>query len=146
VERFLKRVLISMAAAVAAMILVATATIFLCAALYLWLVSMSAAPPLAALLVGLMGFVAAGLIILAAAMASRGGRTERARGSAGVANPDDAGSANDLATRLGLLAAQGLTSQAQAHPYRAFVGALLAGVAVGGSRELRDMLKKAVKN
>ena len=45
--------LTSLAAAVAAIILAATATIFLCAALYLFLVSLPAAPSGAALLAGL---------------------------------------------------------------------------------------------
>lgn len=135
-----------MAAAVAAIILVATAAIFLCAALYLFLVSLSAAPPLAALLAGLAALILAGLIILAARMAPRFGRTDRTSGNTGSADPGLAGNVNDLAAKLGGLAAQQLTTQAQAHPYRTFVVALLAGLAVGGSPELRNMLEKMLKN
>jgi hypothetical protein len=138
--------LMSMAAAVAAIILVATAAIFLCAALYLFLVSMSVAPPLAALLVGLVLLMLAGLIILAARMAPRFRRIAPTRGNTGSADPGPAGNVNDLAAQLGGLAAEQLTSQAQAHPYRTFAVALLAGVAIGGSPELRNVLNKILKN
>jgi hypothetical protein len=107
---------------------------------------MSAAPPLAALLVGLVGFIVAGLILLAAGMASRYGRTGRSNGNSGSADPGLAGNVNDLAAKLGGLAAGQLTAQAQAHPYRTFAVALLAGLAVGASPELRNMLEKMLKN
>jgi hypothetical protein len=129
-----------MAAAVAAIVLVATAAIFLCAALYLFLVSLSVAPPLAALLAGLAALTLAGLIILAARMAPRFGRNR------GSADPGLAGNVNDLAAKLGGLAAQHLNTEAQAHPYRTFGVALLAGLAVGGSPELRNMFEKILKN
>ena len=146
-ERFLSRALISMAAAMAAFILVATAVVFLGAALYLFLVaSMSAAPPLAALIVGLVGLVLAGLLILAARMASRGDWAGRTAARAAFTDPGLAGNVNDLAAKLGGLAAQELNAQAQSHPYRTFVGALLAGLAVGGSPALRNMLDKMFKN
>jgi hypothetical protein len=146
VERFLSRALISMAAVLAAIILVAAAVVFLGAALYLWLLSLSAAPPLAALLVGLTGLILAGLIILAARMASRCGRTGRPNGNSGSADAGLAGNVNELAAQLGSLAARELTSQAQAHPYRAVVASLLAGIAVGGSPALRNMLDKMLKH
>jgi hypothetical protein len=145
VERFLSRMLTSMAAAVAAIILVATAAIYLCAALYLFLVSLSAAPPLAALLAGLAVLVLAGLIILAARMAPRFRRSDRASGNTGAADPGLAGNVDDLAAHLGGLAAQQLSAQAQAHPYRTFAVALLAGLAVGSSPELRNILKNMLK-
>ena len=132
-----------MAAAVAAITLMATATLALGAALYLVLVSISAAPALAALLVALSGFVLAGLILLVAwlAVRSRGsGRTD-----ADLANPDRTGDLNDLAAQLGALAAQKLASEARAHPFRAFAAALLAGLAVGSISELRDVLKQAMR-
>ena len=140
-ERFLSRVLISMAAAVAAIIFVMMAMICLFGALYLFLVTMSVAPPLAALVVGLTGFGLAGLIILAAGMASRCRRSGQWCSRTGIAGPGCAGNANDLAAELAGRAAQELTAQALAHPYRAFVGALLAGLLIGGSPELRDILK-----
>ena len=145
-ERFLSRLLTSLAAAVAAIMLVAAAAIFLCAALYLFLVSMSVAPPLAALLVGLVLLMLAGLIILAARMAPRFRRSAPSSGQPGSANPGPAGNVNDLAAQLGAMAAEQLNSQAQAHPYRTFAVALLAGLAVGGSPELRNVLKKTLKN
>jgi uncharacterized membrane protein YbhN (UPF0104 family) len=136
----LSRALTSMVAAVAAIILVASAAIFLCAALYLFLVSLSAAPPLAALLTGLAALIVAGLIILAARMAWGRRRTGRTRG------PGHDGNVDDLAAKLGGLAAQQLNTEAQAHPYRTFVVALLGGLAVGVSPELRNMLRKTLKN
>lgn len=142
-ERFLSRMLLSIAVAVAAIVLVATAVIFLCGALYLFLISLSVAPPLAAFLVGLLLLILAGLIILAARLAPRLRRTS---GNTGGAEPGTAGNVNDLAAQLGGLAAAQLTGQAQAHPYRTFAVALLAGLAVGGSPELRDVLKKTLKD
>lgn len=130
----------------AAIILAATAAIFLCAALYLFLVSLPAAPSLAALLAGLAALIVAGLIILATRLAPRFCRTARTSGNTGFAEPGLAGNVNDLAATLGGLAAQQLTGQAQAHPYRAFAVALLAGLAVGGSLELRNRLEKMLKN
>jgi len=129
-----------MVAAVAAIILVATAAIFLCAALYLFLVSLSVAPPLAALLAGLAALILAGLIMLAARMSPGLRRTRRRSG------PGNDGNVDDLAARLGGLAAEQLNTEAQAHPYRTFAVALLAGLAVGASPELRNMLRKTLKD
>jgi hypothetical protein len=145
VERFLSRAVTSMAAAVAAIILVATAAIFLCAALYLFLVSLFIEPPLAALLAGLAALLLAGLIILAARMAPRFRRTDRTSAKTGSADLGLAGNVNDLAAKLGGLAAEQLNTQAQAHPYRTFAVALLAGLAVGGSPELRSVFEKILK-
>jgi hypothetical protein len=136
----LSRALISMVAAVAAIILVATAAIFLCAALYLFLVSLSVAPPLAALLAGLAALILAGLIMLAARMSPGLRRTGRTSG------PGHDGNVDDLAATLGGLAAEQLNTGAQAHPYRTFAVALLAGLAVGASPELRNMLRKTLKD
>ena len=141
-DSFLSRLLTSMAAAVAAIILVAAAAVFLCVALYLFLVSMSVAPPLAAVLVGLALLMLAGLIILAARMTPRFRRTPRPSGNPSSAASGPAGNINDLAAQLGGLAADQLTGQAQAHPYRTFAVALMAGVAVGGSPELRKIINK----
>jgi hypothetical protein len=128
----LSRALISMVAAVAAIILVATAAIFLCAALYLFLLSLLVAPPLAALFAGLAALILAGLVMLAARMAPGVRRTSRTSGAG------DDGNVDDLAARLGGLAAEQLNTGAQAHPYRTF--------AVGASPELRNMLRKTLKD
>jgi hypothetical protein len=129
-----------MVAAVAAIILVASAAICLCAAVYLFLVSLSVAPPLAALLAGLAALILAGLIILAARMSPGLRRRDRPSGSGPDSNVDD------LAAMLGRLAAHQLNTEAQAHPYRTFAAALLAGLAVGASPEISNMLRKTLKD
>jgi hypothetical protein len=136
-QQLLSRVAIWSAAAIAALIFVATAVVFLGAALYLALVPIID-PPFAALAVGLAGFVIAGLIILIARMISRRAPS-RSTGASG------AGDINQVAAALGDLAARELTSQTQAHPFRAFGVALLAGLAVGISPELRNILKGVLK-
>jgi hypothetical protein len=146
VERFISRVVISVGSALAAILLVAVAIIFLGGALYLYLVSISAAPPLAALIVGLTGLILAGLFILVARMASRCSWASRAGDRSGQPASGAAGNISDLASQLGGLAARELTAQTKAHPYRAVAVALLAGLAVGGSPELRDILKKMTKS
>ena len=56
-----------------------------------------------------------------------------------------AGDINQVAAALGDLAARELTSQTQTHPYSAFGVALLAGLAVGISPELRKILRDLSK-
>lgn len=145
-ERILSRALIAMATALAAIILVATAAIFLGAALYLYLVSLAAPPAVGALVVGLTGLALAGLVLLAFRMAAGCGRTPRRDGDKGSADPGLADTLDDLAARLGSRAARQLTDRAHAHPYRSFTVALVAGLAIGGSPELRAMLDKMLKN
>jgi hypothetical protein len=145
-ERFLSRVRISVAAAVAAIILVAIAVMFLGGALNLFLVSMAVAPSLAALLTGLVGLVLTALIILVARIASRCRPWGGARGKTASADAGLASNIRDFAADLGSLAARGLAGQAQAHPYRAFAVSLFAGLAVGGFPELRSMIEKMLKN
>jgi hypothetical protein len=145
-ERFLSRSQISIAVAIAAIILVAIAALFLGGAFYLFLVSVSATPPLAALLTGLVGLILAGLIILAGAIASRCRRTGGLRGKATSAKSGIARDINERAADLGSLVARELTAQAQVHPYRALAVSLLAGLAVGGSPELRNMIEKTLNN
>jgi xanthosine utilization system XapX-like protein len=140
-HHFLSQVTIWSAAAIAAIIFAAASVGFLGAALYLSLVPIMV-PPFAALVVGLVGLALAGLIILVARMISR--RSPAALGT-GAADPSRAGDVNDIAAALGGLAARELTSRTQAHPYRAFAVALGAGLAVGISPELRDILKGALK-
>ncbi len=133
---------ISLAAAVAAIVFVAVSVVFLGAALYLSLAPIMPAP-FAALVVGLVGLVVAGVIILVARMISR--RSPAGVGI-GAADPSRAGDVNDIAAALGGLAARELTARTQAHPYRAFGVALLAGLAVGISPELRNILTDVLKN
>jgi hypothetical protein len=136
-HQFLSRVTIWSAAAIAAVIFVATAVLFLGAALYLALVPVMA-PQFAALLVGLAGFLIAGLIVLIARMTSRRAPS-RSTDASGI------GDINRVAAALGDLAARELTSETQAHPYRAFGVALFAGLAVGISPELRKILRDLSK-
>lgn len=136
-ERLLSRMVIAIAACVAALIFVAMAVGFLGGALYLWLVSMPLAPPLAAFLVGAAGLAVAVLILITAKMISarrRGDRVASARTSA-----------TDVAGDLGQLIAQEAVSLANAHPYRAFVVSLIAGFAAGASPELRQIFKGLLK-
>ena len=63
----------------------------------------------------------------------------------GAAESGVSGDVNDLAATLGGVAARELTSRAQAQPYRAAAVALLAGLAVGISPELRKILTGALK-
>ncbi len=136
-HQFLSRVTIWSAAAIAAFIFVATAVLFLGAALYLALIPIMA-PQFAALLVGVAGFAIAGLIILVARITSRRAPT-RSTDASGT------GDINQVAAALGDLAARELTSETQAHPYRAFGVALFAGLAVGISPELRKIVRDMSK-
>jgi hypothetical protein len=145
-ERVLSRWAILAAAVIAAIILLSIAAVFLCGALYLYLVSLAVTPALAALLVGLATITAVGLIILAVAIMSRHGAVGGVGGRTVCEGRGPAGQINDVAENLGSLAARELASMAQAHPYRAFVLALLGGLAVGHSPELRQMLNKRPQN
>jgi xanthosine utilization system XapX-like protein len=142
VERLLSRLAISLAAAVAALILVTAAIGFFGTAFYLLLVPAMPAP-VAALVVGLAGLVLAGSIVLVVYMTSRRTLVRRALGSACSGRSSDI---NGIAAALGELAAREMSAGAQAHPYHAVALALLAGLAVGISPELRDILKGALKD
>jgi hypothetical protein len=146
VEHFLFRVAVSLAAMMAAIILSSIAAVFLCGALYVYLVSAAAAPALAALLVGLATMIAVGLIILAVYVMSRrdpaGRMHDRTIGIARSA----VGQVNDMAANLESLAAREFTVLAQAHPYRALILALFGGLAIGRSPELREMLRRTLRN
>jgi hypothetical protein len=130
--------MISAAAIVAAVIFAATSVLFLGGALYLFLVSVTLAPAVAALVVGLVGLTVATLIVLVA----RWGLRSR-RPSAEAPSIDNG--VDDLAAKLGGLVARQIASRAQAHPYGAIGVALVAGLAVGASPELRTALKGALK-
>jgi hypothetical protein len=136
-HQFLSRVTIWSAAAVAALIFVAAAVLFLGAALYLALLPIMV-PPFAAFVVGVAGFVIAGLIILVARMTSQRAPTRST-------DAGRTGDINQVAAALGDLAARELTSETQAHPFRAFGVALIAGLAVGISPELRKIVRDLSK-
>jgi hypothetical protein len=132
----------SLAAAVAAIILSSIAAVFICGALYLYLVSVAAAPALAALLVGLATMTAVGSIILALAIMSQ----RRAHDRRICAVPTPVGPADEVATNLGGWAGREFTLLAQAHPYYASVLALLGGLAIGRSSDLRNVLRKTLQS
>jgi hypothetical protein len=141
-ERLLSRVAISLAAAVASLILVTAAIGFLGTALYLLLVPDLSAPA-AALVVGLAGLVLSGSVALAGYMTFRRALVPPRFASAGSGRGSDI---NGMAAALGELAAREMSAGAQAHPYHAVAIGLLAGLAVGISPELRDVLKGALKD
>lgn len=141
-ERFLSRMTMSLATALAATLFVAAAIGFLGVAVYLLLVPLMPAP-LAALLVGVIGLSIAGLIVLVARFARHRGAAVR---PIAVASPARAADLNDMAAALGDLAAQKLTYRAQAHPYYAFAIALLVGLAAGASPTLRDIITGAARH
>lgn len=146
VQPLLSRVAISLAAAVVAIIFVAAAIGFLGAALYLLLAGVMS-QALAALVVGLVGLALAGLIGLAVSMIFRRTPARRAIGFMGSSRGGDiAGDINGIAAEIGSLAAREMNSAAKAHPYHTLALSLLAGLAIGLSPQLRDILKGALKD
>lgn len=119
---------------------------FFCGALYLYVLSLAVTPALAALLAGLATISAVGLIMAVAIVMSRHGAVAVVSGRTMYEGRGPAGQINDVAENLSNLAARELASMAQAHPYRATVLALLGGLAVGHSPELRQMLNKRPQN
>jgi len=139
-ERFLWRAAIAMAALIVVIVISTVAIAFLAGALYLLLCSMPMTPPAAALVVGLVGLGLAALVALAARLVSRRalppGRTSGSGGSSS--------NINDIAARLAGLTAQEMLALIRAHPHRAVIVSLLAGLAVGVSAEIRRILKGVV--
>jgi xanthosine utilization system XapX-like protein len=136
-KRFLSRIVFAAAAYAAALIFVSVAVGFLGSALYLWLVSIPLAPPLAALLVGVAGLAVAALIVLTAKWILARWRT--ARVASGPISP------TDPAGELGQLIVQEAATLVTAYPYRAFVISLIAGFAIGASPEFRGIFKSSLK-
>ena len=132
---------VAVAAVLAAIILVAAAVLSFAAALYLYLRPLVAEPAAAALLVGIAGLALAALILLAAWVATGGGWQRL--WPAGARRPD--GDATALAAALGEISARKAAVAAETHPFGAFAIAFIAGLALGGSNELRKALKSAVQ-
>ena len=133
-ERFLWRAAIAMAALIVVIVISIVAIAFLAGALYLLLCSMPMTPPAAALVVGLAGLGLAALVALAARLVSRRALPP-GRASSGVSL--DSSNINDIAARLAGLTAQEMLALIRAHPHRAVIVSLLAGLAVGASAEIR---------
>jgi hypothetical protein len=140
VKRLVLRALLSLSAALVALYLVSLAFIALASALYFYLLSILSSPAEAALGVGVVGLVLAALVVLGVQLALRC-TAPRRRAAAAVRSPE----LKDLAGGLGATAANELMVRAAAHPFQAFAMALLAGLAIGASPELRSALKGLLK-
>lgn len=138
------RVTIAVAAALAVTGLIAAAIVWLTGALHLYLLALSVTPALAALIVGLALISLAVLVIAAARFASHRGAGGFWRRRTGVRAAGSGGGIDSIADLRGL-AARETAAAAEAHPYGAFYAAFLAGLALGASPELRDMVKTALK-
>jgi hypothetical protein len=138
VNRQLSRVMLSTAAIVAAVIFAATLVLFLGGSLYLFLLSMTLTPAAAALVVGLVGLTVAMLIVLVVRRLSR----PRPPGAEALTIGNGV---NDLAAQLGGLVGRQIASHTHAHPYGAVGVALVAGLVIGASPELRKVLMGALK-
>lgn len=136
-NRWMVRITLSAVAIVVALIFTVTSVLFLGGSLYLFLLSVMLAPATAALVVGVVGLTVATLIIWIMR------QLYRPRPPKADALSFDG--ANDLAAQLGGLVARKVASSTQAHPYAAIGIALVAGLAIGLSPELRKVLMGAFK-
>ena len=131
--RLLSRAALALVAVLAASVCVIAAIGFLTGALYLWLRSLPLTPAPVALIVGLVLLGIAGLAITAAALIVAG-RNRTAPAGGGLL-------AAGLAARAVCEAAQAT----EAHPYGAASLALLAGLALGSSPDMQEIIKAALR-
>ena len=143
-ERFLWRMAIATASLIALIVFLIVAIAFLTGALYLFLCSIPLTRPAAALIVGLVGLGLAALIALVVRLVSRRGATFPLGRVAGSGASHDSSNINDIAARLAGLTAQEMVTLIRAHPHRAVIVSLIAGLAVGFSAEIRNILKAVV--
>ncbi len=143
-ERFLWRMAIATASLIALIVFLIVAIAFLTGALYLFLCSIPLTRPAAALIVGLVGLGLAALIALVVRLVSRRGATFPLGRVAGSGASHDSSNINDIAARLAGLTAQEMVTLVRAHPHRAVMVSLIAGLAVGFSAEIRNILKAVV--
>jgi hypothetical protein len=143
-ERFLWRMAIAMAALIALIVFLVVAIAFLTGALYLLLCSIPLTPPAAALIVGLVGLGLAALIALVVRLVSRRGAAFPLGRVAGSGASHDSSNINDIAARLAGLTAQEMVTLVRAHPHRAVIVSLIAGLAVGLSGQIRNILKAVI--
>ncbi len=142
-ERFLWRMAITTAALIALIVVLIVAIAFLTGALYLFLRSIPLTRPVAALIVGLVGLGLSALIVLVVHLVSRRAAAPTG-GVAGAGTSQDSSNINDIAARLAGLTAQEMMALVRAHPRRAVIVSLLAGLAVGYSAQIRNILKAVV--
>jgi hypothetical protein len=139
VTGLLARALVALAVALTSLACTIIAAGFLSGALYLWLRSLSLAPALAALLVGVVLLGIAGLGTVAAVQVA-GGTDRVARAGA-----DGAVGGSSLVAEFGARAAREAVAATDAHPVGAASLAFLAGLSVGASADLHEMLKAALR-
>jgi hypothetical protein len=136
VERFLSRLAISIATALAALIVLLGAFVFLCMAAYTALLT-AFTPPIAALLTAAGAIVLALLILLIGRATARGAAQRRRFSDAGIdglREPD-----RSAAEAAGALGAQ-FAAMARANKGKTLLVSLAAGFALGFSPRLRKML------
>jgi hypothetical protein len=143
-ERFLWRMAIATASLIALIVFLIVAIAFLTGALYLFLCSIPLTRPAAALIVGLVGLGLAALIALVVRLVSRRGAAFPLGRVASSGASHDSSNIKDIAARLAGLTAQEMVSLVRAHPHRAVIVSLIAGLAVGLSAEIRNILKAVV--
>ena len=137
------RLALAAAVGLVALIVFATTMWYLGDALLLLLEAKGFAPPVAAGLTGLAGFVLTGLLGLLARGVSR---SPRRRVSVPAPAPGANGVGADIAADLGALAAQQIVNTTREHPYGTVGAALAAGFAVGAIPELRKTLAGLFKH
>jgi len=143
-ERFLWRMAIATASLIALIVFLIVAIAFLTGALYLFLCSIPLTRPAAALIVGLVGLGLAALIALVVRLVSRRGAAFPLGRVAGSGASRDSSNIKEIAARLAGRTAQEMVTPVRAHPHRAVVVSLIAGLAVGLSAEIRNILKAVV--
>ena len=143
-ERFLWRIAIATASLIVLIVFLIVAIAFLTGALYLFLCSMLTQPA-AALIVGLVGLGLAALIALVVRLVSRRGAASPLGRVASSQSSQDSSNINDIAARLAGLTAQEMVTLVRAHPHRAAIVSLIAGLAVGLSSEIRNVLKAVIR-
>ncbi len=141
-HRICAQIIVTLAAALAAMIILAAAILFLCAALYLALRGVTT-PPLAALGTGGAALLGALIVLLSArlAMAPRKGRRRPGRDQARPASGEDR-----MAAALAGMLGEEFVALARQHAKETVLGSFLAGIAFGASPGLRALLRDLIKH
>jgi hypothetical protein len=135
----LTRLVIAAAAAAAALGCVTSAIAFMVGALYLFLLAVPMQPETAKLLVGLtlLG-IAVGMALVAERVA--GGAYRRRRRRAG-----NRSAGASLVAQLGDRVASEAATAVEAHPGSAMVLVFIIGLALGGSPEMQQIIKAALR-
>lgn len=135
IDQFLTRLAATLAALVVATIVVVAALGFFAYAAYLALLG-ALSPPLAALATGAGAILVAILIVAAARVPMRGRRAPACRRG----GADEIASAERLAGEIGGKLGERIGALTRSHKGPVLAASLLAGVAVGASPRLRNLL------